>query len=66
MYIVIRVGDVYYHHRHIEKRYQVIAIAGEHSTDKEYPVTIVYKGLHNGHVWCKSLENWLITMKKEG
>lgn len=63
MQIKINVGDMYTHHRRITSRYVVIHIANLHSDNPDYPITIIYRGVTNGYIWCKSLSNFMATME---
>lgn len=57
-------NEIYDHHN--GSRYVVLVIANEHSEREEYPVTVVYQGLHNKKVWTKPLDNFLRRMKRTG
>lgn len=43
--------------------YQVVCIANRLTTRPEkYPVTVVYMGVTNGHIWSRPLSRWYESM----
>lgn len=60
MDISISVGDRWEHFN--GRVYEVIGIANEHSTNLNYPITVVYRSEKSGRLWCKDLNNFLIRM----
>jgi hypothetical protein len=35
-------------------------IANEHTTrPEEFPITVVYKSVETGNIWCRTLDEWL-------
>ena len=45
-------------HKGNKNLYRVIQIANESSERCEYPITVIYQGLLNGKIWCKTLANF--------
>lgn len=45
-------------HKVNKNLYRVIQIANESSERCEYPITVIYQGLLNGKIWCKTLDNF--------
>ena len=60
MKVEINVGDRWEHvNGHV---YEIVCIANEHSTNPNYPITVVYKSEQSGRLWCTELSNFLIRM----
>ncbi len=44
--------------------YEVLMMANSRSTKAEYPVTVVYKNVHNGSIWSRPLSEWSRSFKE--
>lgn len=53
------IGNLYRHHKGAD--YVVVDIANVDSTNPDYPVTVIYKGI-NGKTWAKPLHNFVQKM----
>lgn len=47
--------SIWVHYNGLE--YKVIGIAND-GTNPKYPITVVYKGVHNNKVWTRDLTDW--------
>lgn len=56
------VGSVWRHHKGPE--YEVLMITNAESTRAEYPPTVVYRGVVNGKLWSRRLDDWNRSMTK--
>lgn len=52
------VGSVWVHYNK-KTTYEILFVTNEHSEDQQrYPTTVVYRGLDNGRLWSRPLNDW--------